>query len=105
MIEEENLLENVAVISAIFRERLAEISASCEQIVEVRIRGMMIGIELSVPCASLVQAAIDRKLLINCTHDTVIRLLPAMNLTPAQAHQGCDILAELIEQQAPGNGG
>lgn len=105
MIEQENLLENVAAISGIFRQRLAELAAACEQVVEVRIRGMMIGIELSFPCAALVQAAIDRKLLINCTQGTVIRLLPAMNLTPDEAHQGCDILAELIEQQTPGNGG
>lgn len=105
MIEQEHLLDNVSTISTIFRERLAELAAGCEQIVEVRIRGMMIGIELTVPCSSLVQAAIERKLLINCTQGTVIRLLPAMNLSAEQAHEACDILAELLEQPLPGNGG
>ena len=41
----------------------------------------------------------DRKLLINCTHGTVIRLLPAMNLSEQQVHEGCDILADVIKQQ------
>jgi acetylornithine/succinyldiaminopimelate/putrescine aminotransferase len=106
MIEQENLLDNVATISAIFHRRLTAIAEQCEHVVDVRIRGVMIGIELSMPCSSLVQAAIDRKLLVNCTQGTVIRLLPAMNLTPDQAEESCDILAELIEQQAPrGNSG
>ena len=104
MIEQENLLDNVATISGVFQQRLTELAKSCETIVEVRVRGMMIGIELSVPGAALVQAAIDRKLLINCTQGAVIRLLPAMNLSVEQAHEACDILAELIEQATPGNG-
>ncbi|MBL9122286.1 MAG: aspartate aminotransferase family protein [Planctomycetaceae bacterium] len=105
MIEQENLLENVATISGVFRQRLNELAESCETIVEVRIRGMMIGIELTVPGAPLVQAAIDRKLLINCTQGTVIRLLPAMNLTVEQAHEACDLLGELLTQAAPGGNG
>jgi acetylornithine/succinyldiaminopimelate/putrescine aminotransferase len=46
-----------------------------------------------------VQACMDRKLLVNCTHNTVLRLLPAMNLTEQQAHDGCDILSQVIKQQ------
>jgi acetylornithine/succinyldiaminopimelate/putrescine aminotransferase len=42
----------------------------------------------------------ERKLLINCTHNTVLRLLPAMNLTEEQVHEGCDILAEVLAEQA-----
>jgi acetylornithine/succinyldiaminopimelate/putrescine aminotransferase len=41
----------------------------------------------------------ERKLLVNCTQGTVIRLLPAMTLTDEQAHQGCDILAEALNNQ------
>ena len=40
----------------------------------------MIGVELSIEGAPIVKACLERKLLINCTHGTVIRLLPAMNL-------------------------
>ena len=59
----------------------------------------MIGLELSIDAAAVVQACMDRGLLINCTHDTVLRLLPAMNLSAEQVHEGCDILAEVLKQQ------
>ena len=49
---------------------------------------MMIGIELSIEGAPIVKACLERKLLINCTHDTVLRLLPAMNLTEAAGARG-----------------
>ncbi len=60
----------------------------------------MIGIELSVEGAPIVKACLERKLLINCTHGTVLRLLPAMNLTIAQAEEACDIMAEVIKEHA-----
>ena len=41
----------------------------------------MIGIELAIDGTATVKACLERKLLINCTHGTVIRLLPAMTLT------------------------
>ena len=62
--------------------------------------GVMVGIELSIEGAATVKACLERRLLINCTHVTVIRLLPAMNLTEEQAHEGCDILADAIRAQA-----
>ncbi len=56
----------------------------------------MIGIELAVEGAPIVKACLERKLLVNCTHGTVIRLLPALTLTDQQAQQGCDILADVL---------
>jgi acetylornithine/succinyldiaminopimelate/putrescine aminotransferase len=41
----------------------------------------------------------NRKLLVNCTHGTVIRLLPAMNLSEQELHDGCDILCDVIKEQ------
>ncbi len=61
---------------------------------------MMIGVELSIDGTAVVKACLERNLLINCTHGTVLRLLPALNLTAEQAHQGCDILAEAVKAQA-----
>jgi len=60
---------------------------------------LMIGIELNIEGAPLVKACLDRRLLINCTHGTVLRLLPAMNISQQQVNQGCDILAEVLKQQ------
>ena len=103
MIENENLLENARQLSDIFRERLEELHRQCELIREVRIRGLMIGIELSIEGGPTVKACMDRRLLVNCTQGTVIRLLPAMNLAPEQAQTGCDILAEVLQDQARGD--
>lgn len=100
MIEQENLLEAAKNVGEIFRRRLTALKEKCELIREVRVAGVMIGAELTIEGAPIVKACLDRKLLINCTHGTVIRLLPAMNLSSAQAEEACDILDEVIPAQA-----
>ncbi|GIX01216.1 MAG: acetylornithine aminotransferase [Thermogutta sp.] len=102
MIEEENLLERAKHISAVFRQRLEELKNTCPIIREVRIAGLMIGIELTLEGAPVVDACLRRGLLINCTHNTVIRLLPAMIMTDDQVHEGCDILADVLAAYAAG---
>ena len=102
MIERENLLAAAKHLGEIFRTRMEELRKQCEVVREVRVRGLMIGIELAIDGAATVKGCLDRQLLINCTHSTVIRLLPAMTLSEEQAHEGCDILAEVLKQQAGG---
>ena len=105
MIERQGLLENARKISDVFRARLTEIQQECEIVREVRLVGLMIGIELAIAGAPIVKACLARRLLINCTHQTVIRLLPALNLTEEQAHEACDLLSEVLKEQAAcGNG-
>ena len=58
--------------------------------------GVMVGVELSVDGSQIVDQCLQRRLLINCTHGTVLRLLPALNLTDDQLHAGCDILEEVL---------
>jgi acetylornithine/N-succinyldiaminopimelate aminotransferase len=99
MIEQEHLLENSLAVSKIFRERLEKLRSDCEIVRDVRVLGMMIGVELSIEGAAIVKGCLEKNLLINCTHGTVLRLLPALNLTAAQAHQGCDILADVLKDQ------
>jgi acetylornithine/succinyldiaminopimelate/putrescine aminotransferase len=99
MIENENLLEQTQRLSDVFRERLTQLQSQSDLISEVRILGLMIGVELTVEGAPIVAACMDRGLLINATHDTVLRLLPAMNLSDQQVHDGCDILADVLKQQ------
>ena len=100
MIEDQGLLENTQRVGAAFRERLEALQCECEIIREVRGVGVMIGIELSIEGAPTVRTCMERRLLVNCTHGTVIRLLPAMNLTEDEVHHGCDILAEVLKRQA-----
>jgi len=100
MIEQQGLLKNARKISDVFRTRLADIQQECEIVREVRLVGLMIGIELSIAGAPIVKACLARRMLINCTHQTVLRLLPALNLTEEQAHEACDLLGEVLKEQA-----
>jgi acetylornithine/N-succinyldiaminopimelate aminotransferase len=56
----------------------------------------MIGVELAVDGAPIVQACLERGLLINATHGTVLRLLPSLTLTDAELDEGCTILEEVL---------
>jgi acetylornithine/N-succinyldiaminopimelate aminotransferase len=96
MIEDEGLLEHVARAAELFRTRLEALKERCEGVRAVRVLGMMIGVELAFEGAPVVQAALERRLLVNCTQGNVMRLLPAMNITPAEVEEGCDRLAAAI---------
>ena len=66
--------------------------------------GLMIGIELAAPGADIVAACLERKLLINCTHETVMRFVPAMTVTGAILDEGLEIFAKCLERFAAGAG-
>lgn len=99
-VERDGLLEHAKRLGELFRGRFEALRQECPVVRDVRVRGVMIGLELSIEGAPIVKACLDRQLLINCTHGTVIRLLPAMNLTEEQANEGCDILADVLKKHA-----
>ena len=101
MIESQNLLQNVASLSQLFQQRLQTLQENCQWIREVRVAGMMIGIELDVEGGAVVEACMANGLLVNCTQGNIVRLLPAMTLTEDQAEQGCQILADAIRGLNP----
>jgi len=96
MIEEEGLLAHVERAAGLFSERLEGLRRRCDAVRDVRVLGMMIGVELAFDGAPVVQASLERKLLVNCTQGNVIRLLPAMTVSEAEIEEGCDRLAEAI---------
>jgi acetylornithine/N-succinyldiaminopimelate aminotransferase len=100
MIERDGLLAHVDTVAEIFQERLAALKERCDVVTDVRVLGMMIGVELSIDGTAVVQACMDRKLLVNCTQGRVIRLLPAMTITPDEVRDGCDRLADAIVEVA-----
>jgi acetylornithine/N-succinyldiaminopimelate aminotransferase len=100
MIEEDGLLEHVDRAAAAFRTRLLALKETCDAVRDVRVIGMMIGVELSIDGAAVVQACLDRNLLVNATQGRVIRLLPAMTVTETEVEEGCEKLAEAIREVA-----
>ena len=97
-IERDALLEHAKQLGELFRRRLEAIQRECQLVQQIRIRGLMIGIELSIEGAATVKACLERRLLVNCTAGNVIRLLPAVNLTEEQADEACDVLAEVLKK-------
>lgn len=61
--------------------RLTELARRFPFIKEVRGAGLMIGVEMAMPCKQMVLDAIEQGMLVNCTHDTVLRLLPPYTIT------------------------
>jgi len=97
MIEQEGLLEAAKRVGSAFRRRLAALHEECDLVREVRVTGTMVGLELAVEGTAVVRACLERKLLVNCTQNTVIRLLPAMNVAEELIEEGCDILCDVVK--------
>jgi predicted acetylornithine/succinylornithine family transaminase len=95
-IEKEGLLDRAVEIGERFRQRLEPLVDELKIVKELRVCGLMIGLELTIDGAPLVQKCLDQGLLINCTQQTVIRLLPAMTLSDDQVDHGCEILANVL---------
>jgi predicted acetylornithine/succinylornithine family transaminase len=95
-IEADGLLARAEAIGNRFRERFESLQQRCPAIRQVRVKGAMIGIELGVDGAPVVDQCLRRQLLVNCTHGTVIRLLPALTLTDEQLDEGYGILEEVL---------
>jgi predicted acetylornithine/succinylornithine family transaminase len=77
----EELLPSISQTGSYFRMRLTELARRFSFIKEVRGAGLMIGVEMSLPCKQMVIDAMEQGLLINCTHETVLRLLPPYTIT------------------------
>jgi len=95
-IEQDGLLERSRQIENRFRQKVEALRPKCPWITEFRARGVMIGIQLAIEGAPIVQACMEKKLLINCTHGTVIRLLPSLTLTDEEIDRGFAILEDAL---------
>ncbi|MBL8403045.1 MAG: aspartate aminotransferase family protein [Dechloromonas sp.] len=94
VIEQEGLLANAAHIGDLIRKLFAEALAGTRGVVDIRGHGLMIGIELDRPCGELVGRGLAAGLLINVTADSVVRFLPPLIFSEADAR-------ELVERTAP----
>lgn len=99
-IEEENLLDNVAAMSERFRSHFASLAEELSIISEIRTRGMMIGVELTIPSTPAVGKCMEKGLLINATQGTVVRLLPAVNISAEEVDEGFGIIADVLREMA-----
>jgi len=76
VVEEQKLLTNIRERGAELRAGLEKLAARFDFIREIRGEGLIIGVDLTVDGAPYVEQALRRGLVINCTHDHILRLLP-----------------------------
>ena len=96
IMEADRLIENARQVGDYLMAALRSELAGVPGVLEVRGRGLMIGIELDRPCGELVGSALDAGLVINVTADSVIRLLPALIFERGHADRLVEILAPLV---------
>jgi acetylornithine/N-succinyldiaminopimelate aminotransferase len=96
IIEDEKLLENVRTRGEELKAGLQSLAAKFDFIREVRAEGLMLGVHLSVEGAPFVAEAAKRGLLINCTHDHIIRLLPPFIVTRAQVREFLKLFSAVL---------
>jgi predicted acetylornithine/succinylornithine family transaminase len=88
-IERGGLLERARAIGERFRGHFEAIRAQRPELVrDIRVLGTMIGLELVVDASDVVSACLERRLLVNATHGTVIRLLPALTIVTSRSTRG-----------------
>ena len=97
-IEQENLLQRAQVLGEYFSQGFKKALAGINGVVDIRIKGLMIGIELDKPCTHLISQALEKQLLINVASERVIRLLPPLILSNAQADEIMSIVSHLIRE-------
>ena len=96
VIERDRLIDNAIEIGQLIRDELAVALADAKGVVEIRGRGLMIGIELDRPCSELVTRGLSEGLLINVTAEKVVRLLPPLTFSAEEARELVVRLSSLI---------
>ena len=91
-------LAEVRARGAFFLDRLEHLARRSPAITSVRGRGLMLGVTLRDPGAPVVDACLARGLVINCTVDRVLRLLPPLIITEAEIDRGLATLEEVLRR-------
>jgi acetylornithine/N-succinyldiaminopimelate aminotransferase len=98
VVEDEKLLEHVRKTGAYFKERLEELK-DLPVVKEVRGEGLMVAVELTVPGKEIVKQLLEQGFILNCTHETVLRMLPPFIITEKQIDKFVRALRPVLAAQ------
>jgi acetylornithine/N-succinyldiaminopimelate aminotransferase len=98
ILEEDNLLEHVRKVGAYFKQRLQEL-ADLPVVQEVRGEGLMLAVDLKIPGKDIVKQLLEQGFILNCTHETVLRMLPPFIITEKQIDKFIRALRPVLEAQ------
>ena len=90
------LLEKIRTVGSYLKKGLQELQARIPLIKDIRGVGLLQGIELSVEGKSVVQDCLTRRVLINCTMDRVLRLIPPLIVTQKEIDQLLKVLSDVL---------
>jgi len=96
ILEDEKMLERVRKTGAYFKERLEELK-DLPVVKEVRGEGLMLAVELKIPGKEIVKQLLQQGFILNCTHDTVLRMLPPFIITEKQVDKFVRALRPVLE--------
>jgi acetylornithine/N-succinyldiaminopimelate aminotransferase len=96
-VHKEKMLHNAKKMGEYLLLLLCALKDRYEIIKDVRGQGLMLGVELNIPGKGIVDKCIEKGLLINCTHDKVLRLMPALNITKKEIDRAIRILDEALK--------
>ena len=96
VIEDDKLIARAVALGERIREGLRTRLAGQPGVVQIRGSGLMVGIELARPCGELVAAGLAAGILINVTAERVVRLLPPLVMTDAEADELVDKLGTIL---------
>jgi acetylornithine/N-succinyldiaminopimelate aminotransferase len=96
-IESDKLISHVREVSAHLAKKLQDLKAKhSTKIKEIRQLGLMVGIDLAFPGKPVFARCLEEGLMVNVTHDTTVRLLPAMNVKAGELNDGLAILDRVL---------
>ena len=95
---QEKLPERAAATGDYLKARFAEWVDKYDCVLGVRGQGLLLGLQLAIPGADIVKRCLDKGLLINCTAGTVLRFIPPLNISRAEADEFLTVLESVLEE-------
>jgi len=102
-VKKKPFLTKVSASSEYILKRLSEIKAKTSYIKRIKGLGLHLGFEIAEPGMDLVKKALEQKLIINCTAENVIRLMPPLNIDTKALEEGMDLLEKIIVEKNSSN--
>ncbi len=100
VLREERILSNVKRVGSYLKEKLIRLKEKTDFIKEVRGKGLMVGIELKGKSYPIFEEVLKRGVIINSTHENVLRIMPALNVKKEEIDEGLKILEEVLKKYA-----
>ncbi len=97
-VKEEKLIKYVKNLEPFLKSELESLQKKYSFIKEIRMLGFMCAIELTIPGEQMAQAALKKGLLINCTQEKVLRMMPAVNISKKLLKRGLTVLDQVLSE-------